>query len=192
MEIEICEEPISTLSEYGEVSIAFKFDRVIEASLPANGLNGVVLTELKLDEPRIKDYDAIKGEEPSNWCEKFDVSKWGLIVARLNSTRIGGAVIAFDSPGLDMLEGRNDLAVLWDIRIDPSYRGRGVGARLFKAAEEWATQRGCKRLKIETQNINLAANKFYENQGCSLESINPKAYALFPDEIQMLWYKNLK
>jgi hypothetical protein len=56
-----------------------------------------------------------------------------------------------------MLNGRNDLAVLWDVRVHPEYRGRGVGHRLFTAAAEWARTRDCRVLKIETQNINAPA-----------------------------------
>ena len=52
-----------------------------------------------------------------------------------------------------MLGGRDDLAVLWDIRVSPPERGTGVGSALFRAAEDWAGTRGCTWLKIETQNI---------------------------------------
>jgi GNAT superfamily N-acetyltransferase len=33
-----------------------------------------------------------------------------------------------------MLEGRDDLAVLWALRVHPDYRSEGVGHQLFKAA----------------------------------------------------------
>jgi GNAT superfamily N-acetyltransferase len=90
-----------------------------------------------------------------------------------------------------MLEGRDDLAVLWDIRVSPEARGRGVGAALFRAAERWAKARGCLHLRVETQNINVAACRFYARQGCVLRAVNRHAYAELPDEIQLLWDKIL-
>ncbi|MBX9669666.1 MAG: GNAT family N-acetyltransferase [Candidatus Obscuribacterales bacterium] len=155
------------------------------------GMRGLNLKEVQLDAPVLKDYDAIKGEGPSNWSKRFDVSNWGLITARDNGVRIGGAVIAFNTKRLHLLNGRRDIALLWDIRISPEYRGRGVGALLFRATESWAIERECKQLKIETQNINLAACKFYSSQGCHLGAIDRFAYPNFPDEVQLLWYKNL-
>ena len=67
-----------------------------------------------------------------------------------------------------MLEGRHDLAVLWDIRVAPSSRRRGVGAALFCAATEWAAATGYQELKVETQNVNVAACRFYGRHGCEL------------------------
>ena len=90
-----------------------------------------------------------------------------------------------------MLEGRSDLAVLWDLRVSPEWRGRGVGTRLFQAAEDWARRRGKAELKIEAQNINPAATRFYARMGCELRSVNADAYPMLPDEVQLLFYKRL-
>jgi GNAT superfamily N-acetyltransferase len=150
-----------------------------------------LLTERRLDAPYVKDYDAIPGEHPAGWAERFDVSRWGVTAAWVAGRRVGGAVVAFRTPGLDMLEGRDDLAVLWDIRVAPEARGRGVGSALFRAAEAWARARGCRQLKVETQNVNVAACRFYARQGCVLTSVHRDAYPGLPDEIRLLWYKDL-
>jgi GNAT superfamily N-acetyltransferase len=39
-------------------------------------------------------------------------------------------------------------------------RGLGIGAALFRAAERWAVARGARWLKVETQNVNVAACRF--------------------------------
>ncbi|MGQ0849625.1 MAG: GNAT family N-acetyltransferase, partial [Actinomycetota bacterium] len=83
-------------------------------------------------------YDAVRGEGPIRWADQFDLGNWGLLTAHDGDRFIGGALVAFDTPGVDMLEGRSDLAVLWDIRVHPDARSGGVGAQLFEAAEEWA------------------------------------------------------
>jgi GNAT superfamily N-acetyltransferase len=90
-----------------------------------------------------------------------------------------------------MLEGRRDLAVLWDLRVAPQVRGRGVGAALFGAVADWAVGQGCRQLKVETQNTNVAACRFYARQGCVLGALNRFAYPDLPEEVQLLWYKVL-
>jgi len=104
---------------------------------------------------------------------------------------IGGATVAYDTPGLDMLEGRSDLAVLWDIRVVPAHRRHGVGAELFKAAETWALERQCRQLKVETQNVNVTACRFYARRGCVLRAAHRQVYPRCPAELQLLWYKDL-
>ena len=90
-----------------------------------------------------------------------------------------------------MLEGRQDLAIVWDIRVLPEARGKGVGSALFREAEAWARAKGCRQLKVETQNINVVACRFYARHGCVLRAVNHMAYGEFPNEDQMLWYKDL-
>ena len=38
---------------------------------------------------------------------------------------------------------------------------------------------------------NVAACRFYVRQGCTLGAVNRLAYPNLPNEIQMLWYKDL-
>ncbi len=46
-------------------------------------------------------------------------------------------------------------------------------------------------MKIETQNINVNACRFYAGKGAVLECINQHAYAKYPDEAMLFWYKDL-
>lgn len=193
MDLVIREEPIARLDEHASISIsiAFEVDRVLDVFVRDRGLGGFELRERQLAAPYVKDYDAIAGGRPESWGREFDVSNWGLLLARVDGRRSGGAVIAVKTPGLHMLEGRDDLAVLWDIRIAPEMRGRGIGSALFARAEEWARSRACRVLKVETQNVNVAACRFYAGRGCELRAIHRFAYPKLPDEVQLLWYKNL-
>jgi GNAT superfamily N-acetyltransferase len=188
--IEIVEETSTALVDYSRISIAFQVSEIVDVAASATG-SGFSMSETALSLPYVKDYDAIAGEGPCQWPQRFDLSNWGLLAAHLGGQRLGGAAVAFDTPGLDMLEGRCDLAVLWDIRVAPEARGRGIGALLFRAAEGWARARGCRVLKIETQNTNAPACRFYARQGCALGAIRPFAYPQFPNEVQMLWQKDL-
>ncbi len=192
MNIEVREEPIATLTEYARIPIAFEVSQVLDIVAPGSGSAGFVLADRHIDTaPWVKDYDAIKGEGPVHWAQRFDLSNWGFFGARINDRRVGGAAVAYDTPGLNLLEGRKDLAVLWDIRVAPAARGQGVGSALFRAAETWASERACRQLKVETQNINIPACRFYARQGCVLHAAHQGAYPEFPGEIQLLWCKNL-
>lgn len=191
MNLEITEEPISAAAELARVPIAFDVESVFDVSPLDGGLGGLILSERRVEVPYVKDYDATEGENPAQWAARFDVSNWGLISARSGGVRVGGAVIAFNTEGVHMLEGRTDLAVLWDIRVAREARGRGVGFGLFHAVEAWASARGCRQLKIETQNINVPACRFYARQGCVLGAVNRFAYRELPEEVQLLWYKTL-
>jgi len=102
------------------------------------------------------------------------------------------ATVAFDTPGLTMLEGRRDLSVLSDIRVAPNARGNGIGSALFEKVEAWARAHSCRQLKVETQNINVPACGFYARHGCELRAIHRAAYPDLPEEIQLLWYKDLR
>ena len=193
MAIDIRVDSPEALAEYARIPIAFEVTKIFDVTLSGDdGERGCfVLSERGLDVPYIKNYDAIEGESPARWAERFDVSRWGFLAAHFEGGRVGGAAVAVDTAGLDMLEGSRDMAVLWDLRVAPQARGRGVGSALFRAAEAWAAARGCRRFKVETQNINVPACKFYARQGCRLGAVNRDAYPGLPDEIQLLWYKEL-
>lgn len=191
MSTEIREESLTDLEAYARVSIAFEARTVLELSSRNGGLGGFDLLERPLRPKLVKDYDAIPGNHPTAWPGRFDLSNWGLLSATLDGERIGGAAVAFRTPGMVMLEDREDLAVLWDLRIAPHARQRGFGAKLFGAASDWAATRGCRSLEIETQNINVPACRFYASRGCVLGSIHRFAYPELPDEIQLIWYKDL-
>jgi GNAT superfamily N-acetyltransferase len=189
MNIRIREENGSNLAEYAETPMAFTVNRML--TVKEKGLGGIILREHKVDPPYTKDYDAYPGERPSTWADRWDLSNWVFFSAFSDDERVGGAAVAWNTPGVFMLEGRQDLAVLWDIRIRPEHQGKGLGSHLFKAAEAWALGKGCHCLKIETQNVNVPACRFYQKQGCVLGAINTFAYPDLRGEICLMWYKEL-
>jgi len=193
MDFEIRQEAATAgaLAEHARISIAFVVDRILEMTLVDGGLGGVLLAEAPVAAPYVKDYDAMEGEGPTRWATHFDLSNWGILGAYRDGARVGGAAIALRTDDLRMLDGRDDVAALWDIRVAPQARGSGVGSALFRAAEQWAGARGCGWLKIETQNVNLGACRFYQSMGCTLGAIDRLAYPDLPAEVQLLWCKEL-
>ena len=145
-----------------------------------------------MDPPFIKDYDREDPEEgPDRWAKRFDLTNWGFLAAFCDAQRIGAEVIAHDSDDLNFPQGRKDIAAIWDIRVAPGHRGKGIGRRLLVAVEDWSRSRGCTLLKIETQNINVPACRFYAAFGCTLGMFNEHAYKDFPTEAKLVWFKDL-
>ncbi len=189
MNVKIIEESTASLSEYARISIAFVVRSRLRVEPIDDGLGGLMLVEERVDAPYVRDFDV--EEPPTRWPDRWDIAHWPVLSAFHGSRRIGGAVVAWRTPGVHMLEGRSDLAVVWDIRVDGEYRGRGVGSKLFARARDWARENGCSLLKVEAQNTNVPACRFYASQGCELRAICPGAYVGAPDEVQLLWYKEL-
>jgi len=184
--IELRAEAFTQLSRHVAVPSVFDARAVLDVTQKAGEYE---LRERQLDRPFRKDYDSF--ESPMEWPTRFDVSNWILIGAFDGDTRLGGAIGAANTPGIDILEGRSDLCVLWDLRIAPEARRRGVGSALFRAIEAWAVNRNCRELKVETQNTNVAACRFYARQGCTLLQVNHGAYSDLPDELQLFWRKTV-
>jgi ribosomal protein S18 acetylase RimI-like enzyme len=191
VQLRIEEVSAGVLEEISTISIRYRVGSVLHVRLNDAGLTGVSLVERPLASPYEKDYDTFAGEGPLRWASRFDVGNWGLISAWSEGRRVGSAVIAWDTPEVWMLEGRTDLACLWDLRVAPERRGMGIGRSLFHQVEQWAAERDCQQLKVETQNTNVPACRFYVRQGCRLGGINLHAYPELPNEVQLLWYKQL-
>ena len=158
MSISITEAEPPDWRRYATIDSRFIVRSILDAVPSSDGTFSLV--ERSLAAPWEKSYDALPNEHPTDWPHQFDVRPWTVLLAHADGELAGGAVLVTDSPELDMLEYRSDLAVLWDLRVRPDWRGRGVGTRLFRAAVEWGRRRGKQELKVETQNINVPACRF--------------------------------
>ena len=187
--IRIKEESMAALGEYAKISIAFTVaSRYVAVPVGVAG-QGWELIEEPIDPPWIKDYDG--GEPPTRWL-RWDATNWRLISAFSDGNRVGGAIVVHDSSELHFLEGRKDLAALWDLRVSPAWRRQGVGTRLFEHVLGYAKSVGCAELKIETQDVNVKACDFYAKQGCRLVNVIPDAYPGWPEEVEFNWMLKLE
>jgi ribosomal protein S18 acetylase RimI-like enzyme len=188
--MEIVEEGPDVLSEYGTVPSSFTIMETLDVG-PAQGDTLPTLKSRRLASPIVKDYDASPGDAPVDWAARFDLSGWRFVAARMDGQRVGGAAVVMRPQGVDLLEGRNDLALLWDIRVEPTVRRSGVGSALLRAVEECTRAAGLVELKVETQNNNVPACRFYARHGFQLRQAVWGAYTQLPSEVQLLWYKRL-
>jgi len=171
------------LKQYATIPIHYKYNHVYDFARE-NGEYVKTLREVKLD---FKEYDIIN--PPSTWIEKFDLTDWLLITIELNEIIIAGAVIAWKSDS--MLDGRTDLGILWDIRVDPPYRRKLYGTILFQETEKWLLSKNCTELRVETQNINVFSCDFYEKMGCHVDNVIENAYPGL-NEVMVIYSKSLK
>lgn len=179
------------LALYASVPISFYVHSRLQLVSIDGGLGGLRLHEELVASPYMKDYDGI--EKPTEWPSLFDTSKWMFVIAYIGDKVVGAATVAWDTPGIHLLRGQHDLACLWDIRVHPDWRGKGIGTTLFQRAADWSRNKGCRLMQIETQNINVPACRFYEYQGCTLGTIDRYGYLGTPveDEVLLLWYISL-
>jgi ribosomal protein S18 acetylase RimI-like enzyme len=169
---------VGDLSSYSKFSIAFEGHSRLDLDAIRQG------HFVEIPVPSFaKDFDAL--ESPAEWACRFDVQNW----VRLE-TDGGSAIVAWNTQGVDMLDGRDDLAVLWDIRVDQAQRGRGIGKRLVEASQEWAQEHACTEFKVEAQDNNVSACRFYAAMGFHLTDIVPNAYEDL-DEAMLIWRKRL-
>ena len=70
-------------------------------------------------------------------------------------------------------------------------RRRGVGSVLLGAAIHIAARNGARTLRVETQQINVAACRLYAHHGFRLQRLTHGAYADVPGETQLLWIREL-
>ena len=188
MKIDIKKEGRSLLDVYSTIPTSFQVDSIYRLETDFAESLMLELKEEKIDKPFIKDYDKHPCDRPKEELKKFDIENWVFYGAYLDSSLAGCLILAHKSKKVYMLEGRDDIMCLWDIRIHPDLRRKGIGSKLFEAAVEETARLGCKFMKIETQNINVQACKFYKKQGCELGTISRYAYKDYPDEIQFVWY----
>jgi GNAT superfamily N-acetyltransferase len=190
MTLDVAEEPMTAVVDYAMVPITFSVDRVLEVSPRLD--SGFDLSTRRLEVPYVKDYDALDGEGPLHWAGRFNVTSWTLFVARSAGLRVGGATVAINAGELVRTEEHSDVCLLWDIRVAPNSRGHGIGSALFRRVETWAKAHGCRQLEAETQSTNVRACEFYARHGCQLRSAHRAVYPQFPEEIQLLWSKDLR
>jgi len=176
---------------YDEVPMVVHVNTVLAPRKLNNGLGGIIFDEINV-EPYIRDiaYDAA-----CDFSKEFDISNWAFFMAFDGDKPVGAVTAVSKTKEVRMLDNRDDLCVLWDIRVDDAYKNMGVGTELFKRVIEWSRKNGLKQIKIECQTNNVPACKFYAKQGAVLREYDEYACVDFHDvrehEIEVIWYLDL-
>ena len=181
----------SYFEEYDRIPMLVHVKSILKLEKIENGLGGILLKETPVKE-YLKDLGVY--EEATKYAEEFDITNWAFFMAFDNELPIGAVTVASKTKNVNMLDGRDDMSVLWDIRVDDRYKRQGVGTKLFTMAVEWSKLNGLKQMKIECQNNNVQACRFYHKHGAILGKIDEYAYYNdidIEDEVQLIWYLDL-
>jgi len=90
-----------------------------------------------------------------------------LVVAEEDGARLG---FGFFEPAVDYFTGDADGHVGM-IAVSETAEGRGAGAALLAAAEDWARRRGYPRLHLNVFAGNDRARRLYERAGYAVETV---------------------
>ncbi|HEY2855979.1 MAG TPA: GNAT family N-acetyltransferase [Gemmatimonadaceae bacterium] len=188
MPIDIRRENADALTVYASIPNAFEVREVID--LAALDL-GVASLPVRAVTPRIKDYDALPHNDPASWLARRRIFDWVFLLANAEGRTIAGAVVITEESEVIALGGRPRNALLWDLRVAPAWRRRGLGRALLREAEVTAREAGAQALDVETQDTNVPPCRLYASCGFSLADVHIHGYRSLTDEAKLLWTKTL-
>jgi len=64
-----------------------------------------------------------------------------------------------------LLKRNSDLAGIETLNVDPLHRGKGIGKKLLKAAEDEMILKGVNKIRLEVSTNNQCAINLYEKSG---------------------------
>lgn len=181
----------SFLELYDKVSMNVNVYSEYKVKRINNGLGGFLIEEVSV-EPYMKDLSIY--EHATEYENRFDITNWRFFMAFDNDIPVGAMTVAGKTDGLNMLYGREDACVLWDIRVADKYKHHGIGQKLLDMGVLEAKKDGYQQMIIECQNNNVPACRFYQKQGAVLSKIDMYAYYTDPEvgnEIQFIWYLDI-
>lgn len=89
--------------------------------------------------------------------------------------QLAGAVL------LDVEEERSVARINLNV-VGRQFRRYGIGSLLLSCATDWAREKGCWAIFLETQNNNYPAIQFYLRNGLEIWSLDPHFYPPGPTE----------
>ncbi|WP_297202501.1 GNAT family N-acetyltransferase [uncultured Pluralibacter sp.] len=77
------------------------------------------------------------------------------------------------------------------IAVDAGQRRSGAAGKLMASVINWAKERDAPGLRLETQNINVPACRFYQRNGFRLGGYDRFLYHAMPEkgEVALFWYQ---
>ena len=92
-----------------------------------------------------------------------------IFVAKKNKTIVGMVILLYTvSTALG-----EQVVLLEDMVVSPNERELGIGSKLLDHAVKYATEKGCKRITLLTDKMNIRAQKFYKQHKFNRSSMIP-------------------
>ena len=119
------------------------------------------------------------------------------VESRLSSVEGGYVALAGGQiAGVVLLnvEQWRSVARIEDIIVGRQFRRYGIGSLLLNCASDWARNRGCWAIVLETQNVNYPAIQFYLRNGFEAWSVHQHFYppGLVEHEVAIFMGKRLR
>ena len=90
------------------------------------------------------------------------------------------------------VEQWRSVARIEDIIVGRQFRRYGIGSLLLNCASDWARNRGCWAIVLETQNVNYPAIQFYLRNGLDVWSVHQHFYPPGPVEHEVAIFMGKK
>ena|SRR5579862_7484578 len=145
-------------------------NRLIEENEDADGDNDLAfafeLIEIPVDRPIYKDFHEYQHIEELVTAQLQ--AGGGGYVALADGQLAGGVVLTVDK--------NRAVAQIQELIVGRQYRRYGIGSLLLTCAADWARERHCWAIVLETQNSNYPAIQFYLRNGLEIWSIGQNYY----------------
>ena len=106
-----------------------------------------------------------------------------ILVAETENNELTGYLFAI---GGDAKRNRHSAYIV--VGISEAYRGKGVGTKIFKKLEQWATHHNIRRLELTVVTRNEAGLSLYKKMGFEIEGTKKQSLFIgdeFVDEYYM-------
>ena len=88
-------------------------------------------------------------------------------------------------------EDKNNMARVWELRVEHGHRHHGIATSLMNTVKAWALARGLHWLRAETQDVHVTACMFYRDYGFVIGGFDRLYLQATPgseDETAIVWY----
>ena len=97
------------------------------------------------------------------FATQLDEPKIVILVVELNHAVIGYTYAGVE--GRDYMSLRGPAGVIYDILVDPAYRGNGIGTKLLEATIAELGHRGARQIVLSTADRNEGAQRLFAREG---------------------------
>ena len=108
----------------------------------------------------------------------LSTSTQALFVAEVDGQAVGVLLLREMQSPEDPIFRLRRYVTIEEIALSQPYRGRGIGRRLVKQAEQWALERGIGQIEVDVWERNQPAIAFYERLG--FEPVRRRMQRLIP------------
>lgn len=139
----------------------------------------------------------IRGVYPSKMTAEAALSRGDLFVEEADGKIVGTAIInqtqmdAYQGAAWQYAASDEQVMVLHTLVIDPYSKGSGYGKAFVEYYEKFARQHSCNYLRIDTNELNVNARRFYKKLNYKEVDILPCVFNGIPNVNLVLLEKKL-